>query len=190
MHFKYSSVLVQIYVAFMYGMFIPILFLCATIGIGNMYLTEKFALTYLHRRPPMYDETLNVNAFKILKLAPIFMFALGYWAIGNTAIFQSKSAVRTFFNRSANPEHPFIDWSGNFNQTHLALIVFSLWFLRGFLIETIYKTCIVKCKDKICGASDDGLEIGDLQIDEKLPMFFDALSGEFQKMWYATELYN
>ena len=54
-HFKYSSVLVQVYMSFMYGMFVPILFPIAAFGIANMYITEKIALTYIYRSPPMYD---------------------------------------------------------------------------------------------------------------------------------------
>lgn len=161
MHFKYSSVLVQIYVAFMYGMFIPMLFPVATFGIANMYICEKLALTYLHKRPPMYDDSLNQRAFRILKFAPILMFMLGYWAIGNTAIFSNMSAPRVFFNRSADPQHQAIKFNV-YDQTHLALAIFTLWFIRGFFIETIYKICIKKCKDAICGEEQDGLEIGDI----------------------------
>lgn len=189
MHFKYSSILVQIYVAFMYGMFIPMLFPVVTLGIANMYICEKIALTYVHNKPPMFDDSLSKRAFRILKFAPILMFSLGYWALGNTAIFSNKSAPRVYFNRSADPRHPAIDFQ-NFNHTHLALAVFCLWFIRAFCIETLYKICIKKCKEAICGVPEDGLEIGDLQIDERLPDFYDALSGEFQKTWYASEVFN
>lgn len=137
MHFKYSSILVQIFVAFMYGMFIPMLFPVATFGIANMYICEKLALTYLHKRPPMYDDSLNSRALAILKFAPIFMFMLGFWAIGNTAIFSNMSAPRVFFNRSADPQHPFIKFH-EYDQTHLAFAVFVLWVIRAFFIETIY----------------------------------------------------
>ena len=137
----------------------------------------------------MFDDSLSKRAFRILKFAPILMFFLGYWALGNTAIFSNKSAPRVYFNRSADPQHPFINFA-EYNHTHFALAVFSLWFLRAFLIETIYKLCIKKVKEAICGVPEDGLEIGDLQIDEKLPPFFDALSGEFQKTWYAHEIFN
>ena len=61
-HFKYSSVLVQVYIAFMYGMFIPILFPIAAFGIASMYITEKISLIYIYREPPMYDETLKVQS--------------------------------------------------------------------------------------------------------------------------------
>jgi len=58
MHFKYSSILTQVYISFMYGLFVPVLFPIATLGIMNMYLVEKFALLYYYRKPPMYDDKL------------------------------------------------------------------------------------------------------------------------------------
>jgi len=58
MHFKYSSILTQVYISFMYGLFIPVLFPIAAFGIFNMYMVEKFALLYYYRKPPMYDDKL------------------------------------------------------------------------------------------------------------------------------------
>jgi len=49
MHFKYSSILVQVFVSFMYGMFIPVLFLTALFGMFNMYCVERLSLTYIFR---------------------------------------------------------------------------------------------------------------------------------------------
>lgn len=49
MHFKYSSILVQVYVSFMYGMVIPMLFPIALFGIFNMYVVERLCLAYFYR---------------------------------------------------------------------------------------------------------------------------------------------
>ena len=87
MHFKYSSVLVQVFVSFMYGMFIPLLFLTTLFGIFNMYVVERLCLAYYYKQPPLYDAKLNLAAIKILKGAPILMFALGYWFLSNRQIF-------------------------------------------------------------------------------------------------------
>lgn len=83
MHFKYSSIMTQVFVSFMYGLFIPVLFPIAALGIINMYVCEKFCLLYYYRKPPMYDDKLQKEALAILKNAPMFMFILGYWAMGN-----------------------------------------------------------------------------------------------------------
>ena len=55
MHFKYSSIMVQIFVSFMYGMNLPLLFPIALFGIFNMLVVEKLCLAYYYKQPPMYD---------------------------------------------------------------------------------------------------------------------------------------
>lgn len=83
MHFKYSSILVQVYVSFMYGMFMPILFLVSLLGMFNMYVVERLSLAYIFRQPPHFDATINSRAIKILKTAPMLMLLLdiGQWVI-------------------------------------------------------------------------------------------------------------
>lgn len=115
MHFKYSSILTQIYISFAYGLFIPILFPIAAFGILNMYLVEKFALLYYYRKPPMYDDKLQKDMFKILKNAPLAMFILGYWALGNTAIFFDEKDLKTNNNNVEDPRHHLIDHGHGLN---------------------------------------------------------------------------
>lgn len=118
------------------------------------------------------------------------MFIMGYWAMGNTAIFESKAETRVFFNRSADPQHKLIALDC-VNQSHYALLIFLIWFVREFIYDLIYINCILKCKNFIFGYLEPSEEtLADLQFDEKLPKFWQALSGDFQKKWYTTELYN
>jgi hypothetical protein len=67
----------------MFGLFLPFLFPLTLIGIFSKYFVEKLAITYYYRQPPMYNHKLSEEAIKILKYAPISMFLLGYWALGN-----------------------------------------------------------------------------------------------------------
>jgi hypothetical protein len=66
MHFRYSSILVQVYVAFMYALLMPIIVPIALLGIFNMYVVERLALTYYYRQPPMFDEKLNTRAIDLM----------------------------------------------------------------------------------------------------------------------------
>jgi len=86
-HFKYSTVIMQVYVAFAYGLFIPMLFITTTIGILNMYIVERICMFYYYQSPPSYDDKLSRAVLSLLNKAPIAMFALGYWALGNRQIF-------------------------------------------------------------------------------------------------------
>lgn len=87
MHFRYSSIMVQVYVAFMYALFMPIIVPIALFGIFNMYVVERLALAFYYRQPPMFDEKLNSRAIDFLQGAPVMMFLTSYWAFGNFQIF-------------------------------------------------------------------------------------------------------
>ena len=62
-HYKYASIIYMIYVTFMYGMFIPLMFPITLFGLFNTYITEKISLIWFHRRPPMFDDSLGKRAF-------------------------------------------------------------------------------------------------------------------------------
>ena len=59
MHFKYSELLNIIYVTFMFGIAMPVLFPIAFISILILYIMERLKITYYYRKPPMYDHKLN-----------------------------------------------------------------------------------------------------------------------------------
>ena len=49
----------------------------------------------------MYDEKLFLKALSILKLCPLFMFGLGYWAMSNQQILENKKMGGGAFNMLA-----------------------------------------------------------------------------------------
>jgi len=81
---QYSQMLVMVYVTFMYGIMLPILFPICLFGLFNITLVDNYCITRYYRAPPMYDGKLNERALKILSRAPVAMFALGYWALSNS----------------------------------------------------------------------------------------------------------
>lgn len=83
MHFKYSSILTQVFVSFMYGMNIPALIPITWFGIFNMFIVERLNMAYFYQKPPMYDQKLNDAVLGLLQWAPLLMFVFGYWAMGN-----------------------------------------------------------------------------------------------------------
>lgn len=66
MHYKYSTILNVVFVTFMYGFGIPILFPVAVISLIILYFVEKTMLYYSYRMPPMYDEKMSELVYKIL----------------------------------------------------------------------------------------------------------------------------
>jgi hypothetical protein len=66
MHYKYSTILNVVFVTFMYGFGIPILFPVAVISLIILYFVEKTMLYYSYRMPPMYDEKMSELVYKVL----------------------------------------------------------------------------------------------------------------------------
>ena len=90
----------------MFGIFLPVLFPITLFGIFNKYFMEKLLITYYYRQPPQYNQMLSKTAIMILKSAPIYMFVLGYWAIGNVQLF--KNITRSEMankDDQTNPNH-------------------------------------------------------------------------------------
>ena len=141
---KYSHILTLIYVAFMYGLFIPILFPIAALGIFIMYLTEKLAILYFYQKPPMYDDSLSKHALRYLQLAPVPMFVMSYWAFGNSAIFFNDKDLKKNNNAVQNPHHGLLSTSGQLDQTHMILFGLFLFFLCR-------NKCLKKPKNKSPG---------------------------------------
>lgn len=133
MHYKYSTVMTSVFVCFMYGTFIPILFIITCFGLFNLYIVENLCIHYWYRKPPMYDEKLIKKALGILHLAPIFMFTMAYWALGNKQIFFNDPITLQYTNKPGNPQHKVFSFDTEFGADHLALIVLLLCVCKEFL---------------------------------------------------------
>lgn len=55
MHYKYSYILTVVYVTFLFGPGLPILFPVALISLINLYVTERLCMAYSYEKPRMYD---------------------------------------------------------------------------------------------------------------------------------------
>ena len=82
-HFAFSQLLVIVFVTFMFGFGIPILFPIAFVSIFVLYHVEKICMYYRYRRPPMYDEHVTQLVQRLLRLAPVMYLFSAYWMLTN-----------------------------------------------------------------------------------------------------------
>ena len=68
-----------VFVAFMHGMGLPLLFPLAALGVAILYLVDRLKMAYFYRQPPLYDGSLNETTVSLLKYAPVLMLGFGYW---------------------------------------------------------------------------------------------------------------
>ena len=77
MHYKYSSVLTIVYMTFMFGFGMPVLFPIAMASFLVLYGLEKGMLFYGYVMPPMYDERLSNDVLSKLQFAPFLYVCFG-----------------------------------------------------------------------------------------------------------------
>jgi hypothetical protein len=58
-HYKYSYILNVVFITFMFGAGLPILFPIALLSMIVLYLVESLCLVFSYRKPPMFDASLN-----------------------------------------------------------------------------------------------------------------------------------
>lgn len=79
MDVRYAAVLNVVFVTFVFGIAIPILFPLAAIYCTLTYMIDLGALYYMYRKPSSYDEKLTNSVLETLMYAPLFFFSFGYW---------------------------------------------------------------------------------------------------------------
>lgn len=91
MHNKYAQIINLIFVAFMHGMGLPLLFPLAALGIFILYIVDRLKMAYYYRQPPLYDASLNKATVYLLQYGPVLMLGFGYWQLSDRKMFANKA---------------------------------------------------------------------------------------------------
>lgn len=84
---KYPRLLNIIFVSSFYGFGLPLLPIIIFISLIISYFVDKIVVSLYHRKPPLYDDTLNVISIHLLKWAAFLYIAIAYWMLTNKQIF-------------------------------------------------------------------------------------------------------
>ena len=74
----------------MFGPMIPVLFPIAALSLTCLYVTEKLAMAYSYKKPPMYDNQVTLFTLKALRFAPILYAITASWAFSNQQVFRNS----------------------------------------------------------------------------------------------------
>ena len=183
MHYKYSTLLNVVFVTFMYGLGMPILFPIASLSCLILYMQEKLMLYYGYRVPPMYDERLSQTVLNQLQVAPLFMMTFGYWM---------ASSLQLISNDHLNPRADTDDVS---DSSHTFQTVFYIgWHGYNWTMILGFITLIVvyfgghAISKKIEKRFPD-FAIGDIEVDEDIDNYWASLDEEDRK-WAKREEAN
>ena len=176
MHFKYAAMLNMVFVTFMYGLAVPLLFPIACLFFVVSYIVERVTLAYSYRMPPMFDDVLNKSAIATLKVAPLFMMLFGFWIMGNHQIFNNFVEGREY---RFDPVHT--DHSGYQivpDQT-LPLFIMSAAMFVFLILSGAFKKLLQKCRLIDEDKEDD--------VDENLGTYAQCLDPKNRKAWLIEE---
>lgn len=82
-HLRFSTIMNMIFVCFMYGTALPVLYPLAMWAFFVLFTLERVLVCYYYKQPPNLDDKLTQNALGILAWAPILHMMFSYWFLGN-----------------------------------------------------------------------------------------------------------
>jgi hypothetical protein len=89
-HYKYALVMNLVFVPFIWGGVMPVLFPIATVGLIIMYVVERLMVYYSYEHPPMLDDALSVSTIQTFFLCPVAMCMITGWAFSNQSVYFNK----------------------------------------------------------------------------------------------------
>lgn len=184
MHYKYSSILTIVYITFMYGFGMPVLFPIAMLSFVVLYFVEKFMLFYGHVMPPMYDERLSNDVLNKLQFAPILYLMFGYWMASNQQLISNdyltavpKSTSTYITSHTMGTVFQGVGWEGiKWPMLVSFLFVLIIYFFGNWLM------------DLLCEYFPN-LKIGNVEINEEIENYWKTLDEEDRK-WSLREEEN
>lgn len=132
-HFKYSDILVIVYVACLYGIGIPLLFPIAALALGITWINERIQTAYQVKQPPAMDDTMTKNAMGLLKIAPIMLLVNGYWMLSNRMIYSNAWSYISVSDETMSSGHILqMEYDVNWASPILVMVIasFAILFLQ------------------------------------------------------------
>lgn len=181
MHYKYSSIMTIVFITFMYGFGIPILFPIACVSFIVLYLVEKLLLFYGYRLPPMYDERLSQDVLNKIQFAPVLFLSFGYWMVSNNQLLSNEHLTQfSNINDVRVSGHSYLSvfepsgWEGLEWPLLLCAVFLAVVYFCGHLLEA----CLAKCFPS--------LVIGNIDLNEEIDTYYASLD-EHDRRWSEKE---
>jgi hypothetical protein len=96
---RYPGIVVLLYMTFLYGPVLPILFPIATIGFFNSWFVTKFGLTYYYREPTLETSEALMDILEHLKWAPLMTIAVLVWIMTSRSNFENDSKSKKYLHK-------------------------------------------------------------------------------------------
>jgi hypothetical protein len=119
---KYPRLLNIIFVSCFYGFGLPLLPILIFISLIISYFFDKVAVALYHRKPPLYDDTLNVVSIYFLKWAAFIYIAVAYWMLTNKQIFGNDLQPIAYEAQIQYYNHHILEWPDTPQETVVLIV--------------------------------------------------------------------
>lgn len=134
---KYPRLVNIVMVSMMYAFGLPIFLIITFFCLIISYIVDKIIVAYYHRKPPLYDDTLNLTSVHFLKWGAVIYTMIGYWMISNRQMFENNLTPKEYQDQIAEYNHyPSDDPTYNFQ------LVIKWYAIILFLAMLIYDVFI------------------------------------------------
>ena len=140
LHYKYSYILVWVFVCFTFGAGLPMLFPLGFLALFLFYSIERLMIAYSYRKPPMFNSKANQRVLETMWWAPMLYCINGAWTFSNQQLFRNKVHMN-------EGHYVFVDTDHHLYQFFEQITPGSVFFiyLALMLLYSIYG-----CVDKRC----------------------------------------
>lgn len=159
-----------------YGFNLPLLPVIIFVSLIISYIIDKLVVAYYHRKPPLYDDTLNVVSIHLLKWAAFFYIAIAYWALTNTQLFTNYLKPIEYQAQIEFYEHYILEFPDTVQETIVLIVA---------LLILLY--CLVNFIFHIIEPLFQSTSEEDLMEFESLKPFSEALDQKALDLWVNEE---
>jgi len=110
---KYPRLVNIVMVSMMYSFGLPIFLILTFVSLLISYFIDKLLVAYYHRKPPMYDDTLNKTSVHFMKWGAFIYLAIAYWMVSNRQMFGNDLTPKEYQDQ-VDEYHHYLHSQNNF----------------------------------------------------------------------------
>lgn len=173
---KYPRLLNIIFVSSFYGFGLPLLPILIFICLIISYFVDRFVVAFYHRKPPLYDDTLNVVSIHLLKWAAFWYIAIAFWMLTNKQIFGNDLKPIAYQAQIEYYDHYIFEIPDTYQEC--VVLAIALLILAFLLFDLLYR---------LFSPFYETSNQAELMEFEDLPPFSRALDEKSLDFWVTEE---
>lgn len=136
--YRYAAMMLNIFIAMMFGPGIPILIPIALFNLIVMYILDRLMTVYVYSQPPLFGIQITHATLDTLKWAAILHLSIGYWMLSNLQIFGTVINPKTYANEVTKTDHS-VSKIDALRLDHSTVLLLSVSMVLIYLIsESVY----------------------------------------------------